>query len=613
MFEALRETIEKYTVELINTINKEFEYAKEIDSTYINQLEDEFKNHNEILVSLESNFKTGIDKKQKQINILNDTIGNLRNQLELELKNFQPQHNHEQLKERLMRGKESELSDFLLAKKKEINDLNSKINALNKECLLILKEKDNAIAETEKNYKAKVLELERRMRLEVAKINDNILIPVPKAAGVVDIEAEDNKFSKQAIKDIRIEGINDIAKKKTKYFEDIYKEHENFSKVRLQNDKDSKITREEYNQKTSALKFSLNKIKREIKKAEDSYNFDVYKNINSVKRDKLLEEKAIVNEYHLRIYQHSDTINRIEVNKNIHNENITKDILNVISEYDLIQLSKNHDNHEKQFNALNQTFINYYNYLIKIYDEFCNNIKVILESFWERHFDTQKIFIESLIIMNFASTTSNNISYNDYSNQIKQLYLNYCKNQKVSLDKLDKILKDNIALIKNQVLVFHDSLMNYSKQEFDSLVTFNSEVAKVIANSFDQNLSSYNIEASTSNKNTNDIIKNKKDSHDIEVNELKTGIDSINDDYLKEEQSIELNKQNYYNEFDQNEEQELLNHKKYLESVKKNIANLNLEYKNNLISTKKDLKKNLRIDLKKVEEERKEKLKIGKL
>lgn len=613
LFERFNNIIEEFSSDLMNKINSERTKSADMQKQVLNELLVNKDNGIKILNDLEAEYARKTDTKQKQINSLNHKISQLREELNQSVQAFQIQHDLHPLKQQLMSAKEDKLSGLKQLKKKEINDLTAKINSLDKECLLILKEKDNAIAETEKNHRAKVADLERRMKLEVAKINESILTPVPTAVGKSEEELEDNAFSKQKVKEIRKNGINEIAEVKKKYLEAIYKEKLSFNKVLIQNQHDSKITREEYNIKIAELKHEREKHKRELQLAQDAYDFDTYIILNDTKKQKQLEEKAIVNDYHLRIYRHSDTINRIEVKKNLTNEEYNYHFLDKVNESDILQTKIFSGLFNNNRESLANTIKHFREYLDKVVTSFSDALIDIINNYWANYYQTEKQFISTLIMVNYQISELKNLSFQTAIEEVNQLQQKYQKLQDNRFTKLKNIIESNIKIIQNAIITYTNTIVDYLENETNAANLYFNDINKLINLAFTKNKEAYNQVNLNNNKETNLMIENKKKTHDQEINELKNEINQINDAHLSEYNNIVNKKKNYDKEFADKEKQILLEHQNYIASVKKNIEALKKKAHDELKTTQIALAKENALEMKEIEIERRTKLKIGQI
>lgn len=613
LFERFNNIIEEFSSDLMNNINSERTKSITVQKQILNELLVNKDNAIKILNDLEAEYARKTDTKQKQINSLNHKISQLREELNQSIQAFQIQHDLHPLKQKLMNAKEDKLSDIKQLKKKEINDLTAKINSLDKECLLILKEKDNAIAETEKNHRAKVADLERRMKLEVAKINESILTPVPTAVGKSEEELEDNAFSKQKVKEIRKNGINEIAEVKKKYLEAIYKEKLSFNKVFIQNQHDSKITREEYNIKIAELKYAREKHKRELQLAQDAYDFDTYIIINDTKKQKQLEEKAIVNDYHLRIYRHSDTINRIEVKKNLTNEEYNYLFLDKVNESDILQTKIFSGLFNNNQESLANTIKYFQEYLDKVVTSFNDALIDIINNYWANYYQNEKQFISALIMVNYQISELKDLSFQTAIEEVNQLQQKYQKLQDNRFKKLKNTIESNIKIIQNAIITYTNTIVDYLESETNAANLYFNDINKLINLAYSRNKEAYNQVNINNNKETNLMIENKKNTHDQEINELKNEINQINDAHLSEYNNITNKKKNYDKEFADKEKQILLEHQNYIASVKKNIEALKKKAHDELKTTQLALAKENAIEMKEIEIERRTKLKIGQI
>ena len=614
MYEGFKNTITDFNNELLKNVQLEQAKAKDIQDETINLIVENKISAVDTLKTLEEEHVKSEEKKLLQIDFLNSKIKKLKVDLEEELKVFQKNHDIELLKQKLLTSKEDKLKDLRQTKKKAISDLTQKINSLDKECLLILKEKDHAIAETEKSHKARIIELERRLRIEVQRVNETILTPVPKNVGQIDPEiGEEVQFSKQKIRDIRKKGINEIAKIKTEYLEEIKKEKSNFTKIRLQHIYDSSITRQEYNLKIKDLVLQQEEIKVELQKAFDEYDFDAYIIVNESRKLNLLEEKNITNNYHQNIYKQEDTINRSLDNKRLRNEEAVQRLIEKVEAEDIKQLK----HFEKGFNESTNSYIIQINlikgFILKIKDLYCRLVEDIITEFWNQYYLDEARFVDALIMMTYGSPKFNDIKYKNYINQIIDLQSSYNKMQKQRYAKFKKIFYDNVKILENQFNIIHNTIITYSGSELDASKTYYASLSKIINTASRDNNSFYQGVTATVNSKNQANAKFQINLRDKEINVLRSEIEKINGDYLEEEASIASKKKNYNQKITEQKNSYLDKHNNLIKNIKDAMATSKTKYETDLRTGLKEINNEFKEEIKVIEKERKTKLKIGQI
>lgn len=133
---------EKDSKDLILKINKSLFEDKEYALVFLN--------------SLEARLLENSQSKINQIQQLEQDIESLKEKLKQDISSYNQKHILDDDKTRLFSIKEEKLVEPRAKRKKEIQEINQKITLLDKECLQILKENDQALSEEEKNFKIKL-------------------------------------------------------------------------------------------------------------------------------------------------------------------------------------------------------------------------------------------------------------------------------------------------------------------------------------------------------------------------------------------------------------------------------------------------------------------------
>ena len=160
--------------ERISNINNQiFAFFMQIEEEENKQINDVFQSlkqnldsQKNILVDFERQLKEDDDQYQSKIAALEKEILNIASEPETYL------HILEEKKAFLSQKKNDEQKRILALQRRRRSEFAHRINTLNKELSLLLKEHNNQLEEEEKNYKAKETELMRRMNIDLQKANE---------------------------------------------------------------------------------------------------------------------------------------------------------------------------------------------------------------------------------------------------------------------------------------------------------------------------------------------------------------------------------------------------------------------------------------------------------
>ena len=455
---------------------------------------------------LESKYQQNDENNNQNISTIKSIIQHLQSELEKVISEYNASHNSVQDKELILSIKEEKLSDFKQAKKKAIFDLNQRINTIDRECILSLKAKLIEFEEEKNLFKNKLNDIEKKMRYEVSKIENEILSPEIKTSS--ELENNHNYQNTKEVIDFRKDGINQIAKLKKKYNKDIRDLEIKFAKYEAEYNRDNRILREEYNLQIEALKYEKLRLQREMDIANVEYDFGAYKQANINEKTYKDEKANFKKAYYEKIKDNYNKINTIDNNYNKVSYDQTVDLLNNITVEDnmrlddiykhLVDTNNNFYNRTKDLNELLNTIVS--NYLL-VFEN-------LLVTHWNNIYSLEKTLYESLLIADYHSYSFNEFNYNSYRDKIKSLYKQFKSDQKDRLNDFNKQLKISIERILNEILVISKNYSNYINEE---------------VNSFNKYLSLF--------KNINGLS-------------LKDGILSANNNYLSKEDRI---KQNFAN------------------------------------------------------------------
>ena len=127
------------------------------------------------LNSLDEDFLKLCEKQRKVIEKFQNQIEKLKEELQIGLTVFDENFNIEKEEEKLVAQKKRTILPARQIYRKELHDIQARIDKLEKERDQVLKEKEDLLEEEQKNFKAKMQELDKRSFFEVKQVK-NIVI-----------------------------------------------------------------------------------------------------------------------------------------------------------------------------------------------------------------------------------------------------------------------------------------------------------------------------------------------------------------------------------------------------------------------------------------------------
>lgn len=589
----------------------------------IKQIKQNFKNNQSIqnleLKTLEENLNKLREEKDMDISSEKSKILNLRLELENSLKIYQKKHDYELEKRKLFRKKDETLREKLQPLRKEISDIKLSIENLNNECLQIEKENEQKNIEKIAENELKAIEIEKKTRYEVNKINEALLTPIVNNDTKVDTTKVDTTKvdatkvdTKSQISSIRNKGIKEIANIKKKSFEDIKELKIENTKFTANSKMNNELLRAEYSLKIINKKQEIKQLNNKIKQLKDDYDFNAYKTLNELKKRFGFEENDIYSLYQSKIFAIDNEINKKEFVKNECIKDNANKIVETIYQYDIVQFNEFVD-------YLNESFINFENKLDSSYEHLTNYLVSIIDNvigqidkFFDNFKMMQKSFLNNLVGMKYHSYVINGFTYENFNKEMNKSLDNYCtlfekrlkifqKSFKLNVDNILKAIDDNHRLILEYKNQEKEEIDNY-KNELQDNLDINLQIAKNYNTKFYEDLNYQ------SKKKYDEVLLNQA----IEKENIKVKNNNSVSIYNQDEIDLNKKQKEYNKKVDELIKKENQEYNDSIKTINNNIKIIKDTYKKSIENEIIKLEKEHQANLKMLEEEISLKFKMAK-
>src|SRR5690554_4460518 len=172
-YEYFKESLEQLKEETFQEFLKDNNAKNEAQKLFLEKLEISQEKYTEAILSLNQSLRHSQEVKETEIESENQLIASVEEQEKEAIDAYLSQHNLEELRKFYIDKKELTLSNYLANTKKNIQELGYKVNSLDREMQAKEKELLQEIAEDEKQCKAKLLELQKRLEFDIKKATEN--------------------------------------------------------------------------------------------------------------------------------------------------------------------------------------------------------------------------------------------------------------------------------------------------------------------------------------------------------------------------------------------------------------------------------------------------------
>ncbi len=606
---------------------------------YISQLEIIFKNLNDnldritnevsqknekIIFELSSNKENNLDDIQKlekqyfkneednnqKISQLKSVILHLEDELQKALNDYNNTHNSILDKENILSKKDSVLSETISAHRKSISELKQKISTLDRECILSLKAKLVEFEEETSIFKSKVNDIEKRMKFEVSKIENEILTPT------ININPNDdsqNYVNSKDVREYRIKGINEIASIKQKYYKDIRDLEIKFYKLEAEYEKDNEILREEYNLQIEALKYEIIKIENNIKTLLDEYDFNCYKTVNANELSYQIDKininrnfKQKTDDYLIKIKDNENKANKSWLSESV-------DVFNTIKSMDEKTGKSFFDYSLEHLKEVKTTSVIIVESMKKTIDIFMNMFSKIINTHIKTTTKLTNNLYESLLVTDYKSFNFKDFTFDSYKENINQLLIDYNAKRNSNLNIFMDLFKESISNLINQLKVISTNYDNYINEEINTINENNRQLDSLLTKAALAGIESANNFYKTKTSLTNSNYQNQNDKMMALETSLKNNELEVNNDFKNKE--MELNKKINNNSiiFKQKSQKDLENYNQIIISINKSIKQAKVNFLNTVKIKKAEANNKYNKLVRDIKSDQKIKTKIGQI
>lgn len=611
-YEYFKESLEQLKNDTFQEFLKDEDAKIEAKKLFLEKLEVSEEKYTEAIMSLNQSLAHSQSLKETEIQNEYQLIESLEHQEKEAIASFLSQHDLEEQRKFYIEKKETTLSNYLNSSKKNIQELGYKINALEREVQAKEKEMLLEIQEEDKQSKAKILELAKRLEFDIKKATDNTQkLHLPLDRELLDVNDPIRIQAIHAgIKDIRTKGIEEIFDLKTVYEKNVSDIKQAAIEVRQEKELQIKTLKEEYQMKIFQLKFTQKEIKIEQKNKSTAYDFDMEKALLLENKDVQLAKNDIHLDFLLKKYEHKKNILELLHEKEIRFAEGTNQLND-----DVIAENQEKVGLQKEYSDYIQ--IHYLQNLKKIH-AFMDELSAFSKSLMTNEMvEAIKLFNEkdehiynTSVIKNIPRFEWQEFSYLDKYEDYKHVYEEFDELQNERIARFLHRFYEQHKFVDNQIKHLIDIIQKFYKEEYHNNEVlndrFNSKFRELV-----KAATSTNKEAITRLKaqhrlnllKFNQELKKEEDKidHDNKVIATSFANDMLAHDKAVKDAEVSFQKQKM---------QLLQKLAQDKEDAKKRISQYKEETKNNIIKEKKENKKEYLDALKKHQAYKKEKIKL---
>lgn len=531
--EDFKNKITKAQEDLFKSLENERTKRHTVVTKIIGELSKQKKANVKTLATLNKEYLTLCQNDAIELQTFIDKVNSLNVELETGISTFNETYNIENEKQRLIEEKDKVLLPLKQKGKREGHDINTKMERIDKELVDTLEDRNNEFEESEKSFKAKILEYDKRRRIELQRIQNNTMKECEEFQKRLIVEnkrSEINKL-KKAIKEIRYQGLLNEKECLLKYSDEIEQfELNHVTDVYNYNIENITLTKD---YKTRYLAVKLDKLLTEQRYENEFalYEIEVNNSLATNNKEMLEKQNAIKGVYYDKIsraslsqFDKERKINKLE-HDNINNAIATIDKL------DNSQVKKFIDLNNTDLKSLENEIKLFQKNLVFTMNFYLTNIISSYQNYFKELYVKESNLLNYFIVNDVEKEVFNGFNYNEYKDVLVKCFEEFKTIEEQSAIKFEEKIKDAMNNLINSVEAFVSNMININNEIKDEIniyhdkLTFSFNDAKTKATAYiDELISKKEEDVTLRENNNNSLLVTRKQDLEKELND-------INNDY----------------------------------------------------------------------------------
>lgn len=540
--------ITKAQEELFKALENEQTKRNSTSSKIIQELSKANKANVKTLNSLNKEYLETCNNNKLELNNYIEKIKLINEDLLKEIDEFKESYNFDSEKEKHIARKDRACAPLRTKFKREIHDINIKINRIDQELKETLDTRNNENDQENVNYKNKIIEFDKKKRHEVNKIQSNTIKEydeLQKRLLVENKRSEIKNINKQ-IKEIRRNGLIDEKDCIFRNLED-QKQYELEHVKYLLDYKNENIKLEkEYNIRIEETKFNKSMIEFNYKKEFDKCDNDAIHNLNEA--CKQLQYKHSKNKSDLYSNIYNENINQFnyERKRNDDELNVVKNIYLSIENMDNKQIDKYLELNNKELNSIENELSLFEKNIVLTLNFYLQNLINSYKSYFKDLLTKEESFINNLLINTVQGDFLNGKNCDSYIPQIVSLFNVFREQEEKAVVLFEEELTNLLNNLILQVNEFVNKVKELNNKVNEQVINYNNsirnilQVAKEEGNSFIENIiNNINNEVANRENENNKLFEERKQAISLENEEIEKEFASRENEVKQQEQVLE--------------------------------------------------------------------------
>lgn len=533
--EDFKNKVTKAQEDLFKSLDNERTKRHTVVTKIIGEISKQKKANVKTLNTLNKDYLTLCQNDITELQVFIDKINSLNTELENGINTFKENYKIEDEKQKLIEEKDKVLLPLKQKAKREGHDINTKMERIDKELVDTLDDRNNEFEENEKAFKAKVLEYDKRRRIELQRIQNNIVKECDEFQKRLIVEnkrSEINKLKKN-IKEIRYQGLLSEKDCLLKYSDEIEQvELNHVNEVYNYNIENITLTKD---YKTRYTTVKLDKLLNEQRYENEFslYEIEVNNTLAVNNKEMLEKQNGIKGVYYDKISR--ATLSELDKERKINKaeqDNINNIIL-TIDKLDNAQVKKFIDANNADIKSLENEIKLFQKNLVFTMNFYLQNIINSYQSYFKELYTKESNFLNNLLVNDADKDFLNGFSYSEYTKLLTNCFEEFKVLEEQSALKFEERIKEVMNILINQVEEFVNNILKINSDIVNEVNEYHEKMigsfsdAKTKALSFIETMiSKKNEDTIVRENNNNSLLVLRKEALEEELVEIKKDYDA---------------------------------------------------------------------------------------
>ena len=516
--EVFKNRLTKAQEELVKALDAEKAKKKVLSEKIVQELSKLDKANVRTLNSLNKQYLDECSNNDNKINEFITELNSLNEELQSSISTYEEHYTNFNEEDALNKESERLINTARTKFKREMQDINIKIDRIEKELKETLETRNNDFEEEHTNFKNKTIEFEKRKRFEVNKIQNNT---IKEYDALQKLLLQENKKSEiksinKKIKQIRYNGLIEEKECTLKYLSEQKQFELEYAKSVYDFKCETCKLDKDINNRIEETKFDRSMIEFNFKKKSNKNETDVKHAFNESDKQYKLDYNSNVENLYKAINEKTNAKISFEKERINTETDVIKNIYFEIEGNDIKQTAKFLENNNKELSLINKDVAliqKNINYTISFYIQ---NIISLYTKQFKAYMAHEEEFVKFLLINDVKGAFLQGNTYEEFIKPIQDLFVAFRENEENYIQSFTDYLNNAMNNLIQQVEIFALTINQLNDNINNVINEYHNNIAKVLADAkqkgfvFADNLKTKALDEVNINENEHNNFINKK-------------------------------------------------------------------------------------------------------